>query len=416
MSTINTAHRPTTLRLFRDRCPRAVDHYERGAAQDRSLFAVGTAAHDVLHAIAEGRDVDGACHRLMSVGRGGRNAEPPLSPDAVTQGREIAERWAERYPPPDGAEYERRFAFNRRWQPVEWESGDVWFATRIDVVEVREEGDDDFAGLVVTVEDYKSSWQAKEAELDTLQRRAQAVVAWLTWPDAVAIRMVVSNLRRMTRHERTVWLDDEGQEILSAWRDQLDALGRALDAGKVDGVRPAVPGVGCGGCYYVAICDDARDWLDQHGGEIEDVARRWQIAKGIAAELGKVVRGASTDGQLIVDDMAIGHHAYDSLTPLAGATADALIRWLERSPDAPAGAIRAFFEAAGEPGIAALKRASRVLFSRRGDRSEWVGRWTESRPKARFGVRPAGEHRDGGQGRPRAARGAVAPTPGEIPT
>ena len=84
--------RPTTLRLFATCCPMAVQHYEDGTPQDRSIFATGTAAHDVLHALAvNGPDsVDDTVAALLTAGREGVDAEPPLHPDPVFAGRDLA--------------------------------------------------------------------------------------------------------------------------------------------------------------------------------------------------------------------------------------------------------------------------------------------------------------------------------------
>ena len=381
------AHRPTTLQLYQRHCPRAVDHYEAGTPQDRRIFGQGTAAHEVLHAIAEGRDVDKLCHQLITQGRIGIDAEPALAVDDVIAGRELAERWAERYPPPEAAEFERRFAFDRDWQITD---SDPWFATRIDVVECREEGDEDHSGLVVTVDDYKSSWQATETELDTLQRRAQAVVAWLTWPDAVAIRISVSNLRRLRRYERLIELDDDGIAMLSTWRDQVDALCRALDT-RTDGRRSARPGIGCGACPYAASCDDARAWEAQIVESPEDLARQWRTSHGRASALGRLLRGKTASHPIQVDGFSIGHHQTTSRSPRTGAGAAALIAWLTKAGGEPdpdlASRISSYYETTGEPGLRHLDRASKAIHSRRDDRILWLDGWTEETTGVRFSAK-----------------------------
>jgi hypothetical protein len=104
-------YRPTSLRLASRHCPSAVVFYEQDRAYFRDHFAVGIAAHAVLEALGHARRqiheqsqpweqieviADRVAKQLMTTGRtfDGRS-EPPLSPDAVVEGRDLALRWAQ---------------------------------------------------------------------------------------------------------------------------------------------------------------------------------------------------------------------------------------------------------------------------------------------------------------------------------
>lgn len=392
------AHRPTTLALYLDHCPRAVDHYEHGTPQDREVFAVGTAAHEVLHAIAEGRDVDALTAALITSGRGGDDAEGPLHPDAVYEGRDLARAFLDVYPPDDGALYEQWFAFDRDWLPVDPRDPEVWFRTRIDVVHRRHEEDEDgYAAEDCVITDYKTAWPADERELDTLQRRAQAVCAWLRWGDEVgSITIRVSNLRRRQQFDRTIPLDEDGIALLTQWQADLDAVCRAAEVKGPDGLRPARPGTRCGGCPYVASCEPARAVLDSWAdADLDDVARRFVVAKSTADGLGKVVRARTADSVLVVDDVEVGALPQPHRTAGPEVVHGALLMWLQERAgvavdESTANALLGWWVALGEPSTGLLEAIAKALYPTRQEakaRRAWLESVVTTTLRPRFGVR-----------------------------
>ncbi len=288
------SHRPTTMQLYLDHCPRAVDHYERGTPQNRDIFTVGTVAHEILFAIGQGMPIEPIVASLIATGRTGDDSEGPMRPDAVFEGRDLALAWSEAHPIPDGAFFEYAFAFDGDWKPCAWDQ--ARFRTRVDVVHRRTEEDEDghdIQDLVIT--DYKSAWPATETELDTLQRRAQAVSGWLSWGDEIgSITIAVANLRRRQVFERVIPLDEEGVALLQQWQRDLEVVMDAIDVREPDGQRPARPGARCGGCPYAASCEPARDLLARHGAsDTADVVRRYIAARALAAELEPHIRSAT---------------------------------------------------------------------------------------------------------------------------
>lgn len=381
-----TAHRPTTLQLMLRHCPAAIDHYEAGHPQDRRVFGAGTAAHEFLHALGEGRDLQALAVRLMSAGRTGIDAEPPLSPDAVIEGRDLALAFVERHPLPAGAYHEQRYAFDASWQPVDQ---DPYAATRIDRVEVEADEDEDgFASTTVVVTDYKSAWPATETELDTLQRRFQAVCAWLTYPEATHLRLQVANLRRREVYARTVTLDEDGHALLERWRDDITALCQAAD------VRPriATPSPGCATCPWVGRCEAARNagWFAPDDATLLTAAAQFGAAKGLARAAEDTLRELTTDGPVVVGSWEVGAKAGKGREVRPTALVAAVATWLERSHVPLDPEQRAALEALCgglEVPVKLGEALARALHPRKPEREAWLAEHVDEVVRPTWGVR-----------------------------
>jgi hypothetical protein len=379
-------HRPTTLQTMLRHCPAAIDHYEAGHPQDRRIFGAGTAAHEFLHALGEGRDLEALAIRLMSVGRTGIDAEPPLSPDAVVEGRDLALAFVERHPLPAGAFYERRYAYDASWQPVD---ADPYMATRIDRVEVEEDEDEDgFASTTLVVTDYKSAWPATESELDTLQRRAQAVVVWVAHPEATHLRLQVANLRRREVYARTITLDEDGTALLERWRADLSALCQAAD------VRPriATASPGCATCPWAYRCDAAKasGWQRPDDDDLVAAAATLGAAKGLARHAEDTLRELTEDGPLVVGSWEVGAKAGKGREVLPTALVDAVATWLERSHAPLAPEQRAALEALCgglEVPVKLGEALAKVLHPRKVDREGWLAGHVVEVVRPTWGVR-----------------------------
>ena len=260
--------RPTTIRLFADHCPHAVDLYEWGAPQDRRIFAAGTTAHELLESVALGRGTDehfdAVTAVLLAEGRRGVDHEPPLVPDAVFEGRRIAERYRDRVGVPSGpyVHPEIGIAFGPEWEPTTYDAPDARFRCRIDLVHVvSEPRPDGLPSLGLVVLDYKTSWQTDEASLDTVQIRAQAVAVWraahLFGVEPAFIRSEVVNLRTLQTFSRTIQRHDFDR-TLGDWFRDLKQLVDAVHAKP----RHARPGFGCLRCPYSLACLPSREWAD----------------------------------------------------------------------------------------------------------------------------------------------------------
>jgi len=395
--------RPTTLRLFVNHCPAALDHYDRNLPIDRShpvRFGVGTAAHEVLYTMGTGGDVNELCRRLMATGRGGEDAEGPLAPQDVLEGRALAEAWiasdvwaledgaAEKVAPLpiEGAQFEVPRAFTAQWEPVPWNDPTCDRRTRIDYESAHEE----HGAIVVTVRDYKSSWAATEGQLDALQRRFQAVAAWKSNPGAACIRLEVANIRRRVIYRRTIWLDEEGERTLAQWAADLELVIQA--ANSTD--RRARPGAHCYKCPYVGRCDAARALAAADTAtEPEDVARRYLAATAIAKADAATLRTWAEAGPIDAGGYVVGMQSKTALRPRQGLTRAALDAYLVEAGielDATAeNAIAGWISSIGEPGITMARKMAKVLPKDR--RAEWLAEWCTEETRARFSVSSGGE-------------------------
>lgn len=253
-------------------CWKQVDYAEANAD---SLFPleyrsfIGQAAHAVLQICAERKtDTEEAIRKtgedvgnvLISKGRDFRgHAEPPMPADDVRLGVDLAVTYAIARGLPVDAEA----VIPER----DWNHPSLPYQALIDLVTVQDEGDEEYGVRVAEVTDYKSSWQAGEDELDTLQRWGQAVCVWRAqqehtelWDTQIdIIRQSVINLRTWTKYTRDIRLDDpEDVAELEKWEKRIESLCNKAS----ESPRPANPGVGCLSCAYRHICEDCTH-LDQ---------------------------------------------------------------------------------------------------------------------------------------------------------
>ncbi len=304
------AHRPTTLQIAARACPHAVTLYEQGAPRDRRGFAYGTAAHEHLRAVVDGDDLDALFRRLVSVGRDGEDAEGPLSVDAVVQGWDLARAWLRVHPIPPDAAAEVPLAMDAEGRPCDHEAGYV--RTRIDLIAPCYDEAEDLTGVLVR--DYKGSWRAED-EIDSLQRRIQAVLAWDAYPEAEFVRVEIGALRTWQVHSRTLYRERD-EDTNEAWRNDVLQAARALDES-----RAPSPGANCLRCDYAHVCEFV--WAlarDQGAG----VVRQWAAAEAVRQATAGLAREATRDGPID----GIGYYPKTSETPGPGA-ARAALRWWE---------------------------------------------------------------------------------------
>ena len=323
-------YRPTTLIMASKHCPRAINFYHRGAEIVRRIFGVGIAVHAIIQAwIEETNAGDGelntgqlrqvcdlVCERMIRDGRSFEGVpEPPLAADDVWAGADLARAYVERHPILPStllSSAEEGMAVDADWQPVKY-SPDARLRLIADYVTVTEEVDEESSARILVVRDYKSAWSTDERELDTLQLKAQAVLAWshhgfigdrrqLPTNAAVdAVRQEVVNLRTGATFTRELWIDGDGLETLQRWQDELEVTMKALDDGRdEDGFYRVSPGGGCIGCPYVRHCEAGQDWkrralLDDGS---EELAEAWSSISKRLASL-KTILKIKTDGKLL---------------------------------------------------------------------------------------------------------------------
>lgn len=331
------AYSSTLLATASKHCPRAMAYQEDGEPYDRRPFEVGIAAHAILEAVGRTVDADGDALSMESVesiaretgetliakGRSYNNRpEPPLRPESVWEGRDLALDWLAREPMVPGGRFELGIAVDRHWKPTGYYDDAVWLRAVVDVVRVGVREDEESSVRFVTVRDYKSSWAAGESELQTIQRKVQAVLAWIHFgADAQAIRLEVVNLRTLKLHAVEYWPRD-GDVTLTEWRADLEATLRAYDSQRgLAGGLPAIPGGGCYGCPFALRCPSFRAFALQAciPESAEDRARLFVAAEALRDALREGLKADSHLAPIFVPGGVVGTVGTESrvLTPEA---------------------------------------------------------------------------------------------------
>lgn len=396
------AYHPTQLTMLTDNCPAALDMREQRIPYDRSLFAAGIAAHAVME--IAGNEVrklkrqltteeidtiaEQVSKKLIGEGRSyDGEPEPPLNPGRVFEGRDMAVKYLYDKNLSETGLCEVGFAYDKDWNPVEYYAKNARFRTILDVIDVVETGNEEWIGKLLVVTDYKTSWRADKSELDTLQRRAQAVTAWKSsmCKDVDGIRLRIVNLRSGAEYTRDVWLTEDGQKTLSSWQADLSATMDAADWKDPKGKRPASPGVRCINCSYVSKCSDAKDLIwntDIPEVAPEAIVRVYAASLALTKELEKAARVAVDRGTIDVDDGKVGY--LQKTRRIVGDEVPDKIwsHWKNSGGDA-VGLLKAV-----KLGARNIENASKLLFGRRqaADRKEWVADLLEEQSYASFGV------------------------------
>lgn len=402
--------RPTTLRLFIEACPRAVDLYEANAPIDRSIYAIGTAAHDCLHALGdagltgefdESKLLDAVCLKLMSTGRQGVDAEPPIAPDAVFAGRDLAERYYRERPLPTAdAWFEKGFGFDPGWKNVSYHDA-TWFRTRLDVVEKVTHEDEESYGVGLIVRDYKSAWPAGESLLESIQLRSQAVAVWKADPAWFGmdqppdfIRREIVNLRTLQTFHADVWTSGN-DHILEAWMRQIET---AIEAEAVK-PRTASPGVRCVGCMYAGSCPDAAGFFGTM--KPSDAATAYAVAVGVAKGLEPFARAAAQEAPALVPGGEVGWRVQAKRTAVSDAGARLWERWTQGQTVDPGadGLVRGLLARIGI-GVSQVESVAKALFPGRKekeDRETFAATLLNQTSGRRFGIwrdEPVSDDRD----------------------
>ena len=319
----------TSISLVSRACAFALELQERGVPADRSVYQAGIAAHCVLEGVSlctneVNRELTpeevnvaalGVCERLMSVGRSyDGKGEPPMAPEAVFAGQEIALGWLLWNPIQPGGQVEVGLGLDGQGRPCEYWRGDgLKVRTILDEVRIIRESDEESARTVLAVRDYKTAWSTDDSELDTLQRRIQAVAAWRTFGPADVLRLEVANLRLGKVYTRELYREDGLDEQIETWWGQVSATCRALDAQKALGPRPAAPGRGCIGCPYLLNCEHSADFYERRGmfRTAEQKAVAYAVATAMREELAEELRLEVESGSIPVAGGVVGYAVKD---------------------------------------------------------------------------------------------------------
>ncbi len=242
------------IKVFSVYCPKALKFQEDGAPRDTSQTDYGVASHAVIEACGNAKNIvanqphllmpsyeelaNETCQELITNGRTFRGKhEPPMSPEHAFEGKRVALAWLELNELPGEADYEIELTHGR-------------FKALHDVVWIEDWSDEWSEKTVPVSRDWKG-WQGRPEELETWQRKCQAITLAANYPDADEIKLEIVNLQTHRTYDRTIVLDDEGLALLDQWKRELEIICRAMDK-----TREARPGVGCLECPYNHQCND----------------------------------------------------------------------------------------------------------------------------------------------------------------
>lgn len=391
----------TSVSLVSRCCPYALELQERGVPADRSVYQVGIAAHCILESVSictnevnrelteEEVNVSalGVCERLMSVGRSyDGKGEPPMTPESVFAGKEVALSWLAWNPIQPGGQVEVGLGLNRDGQPTDYWKGDgLTIRTILDEVRIIRESDEESARTVLAVRDYKSAWSTSEDELDTLQRRIQAVAAWRYYGPADVLRLEVVNLRLQKVYVRDLYREDGLEETLSDWWSAVATTVRALDKQKSIGPRPASPGRGCLRCPFLGACEFAADFIERAGMHrtTEQKAIAFCVATAMRDDLAEQLRVETEDGAVAVHGGIVGTAAKEGRRLRQDAYQVIADEWLANGGET-LGLLKALSLGVGN----ATSMAKVLFFDRKSkaDRDAFLESITEPETKRIFGV------------------------------
>ena len=393
----------TAISLVSRCCPFALELQERGVPADRSVYQVGIAAHAILEGVSlctnecnrelTPEEVNvaalGVCERLMSVGRSyDGKGEPPMSPESVFAGQEVALAWLMWNPIQPGGKVELGLGLDGQGQPCDyWKGEGLKVRTILDEVRIIRESDEESSRTVLAVRDYKSAWSTSDEELDTLQRRIQAVAAWRYFGPADVLRLEVANLRLGKVYTRELFREDGLDEQVNAWWTHIAATCRALDAQKAIGPRPAAPGRGCLACPYIGACEHASDFMERAGMHRtpETRATAYCVASAVRDELAEQLRRDTEEGPVKVAGGIVGTVAKEVTRLSPDAYARLWEVWEESGGDE-----LGFAKALKLTASNAKELAKTLYFDRsaKADREALLAEVTVTESERRFGIWP----------------------------
>lgn len=397
-----TAYHSTAISLVSRCCPFALQLREEGTPEDRSIYQPGIVAHAILEAVQNcANDIErplteeeiqttalGVCERLMSVGRSfDGHAEPPISPEAVMLGKDLALGYLAWNPMEPGAFTEVGIALDENSARTGYGSRASMVLTILDHVRKADESDEESAQSVLTVRDYKTAWSTDESELDTLQRRIQAVAAWRAYGPTDVLALQVVNVRLGKVYEKRLYRADGLDEQIGAWWADIAATCRALDAQKKLGKRPASPGRGCLSCPFVQRCEHAKDYIErrQMHRTPEQRGIAYAVVTAMRAELATEMRADTEEAPVPIPGGVVGTVAKTRQVLAPEGYATLAERWTETG-----GEIRGFGKALGLTDSNARSMAKTLYFDRsaKADREALLAEVLTEETVREFGIWP----------------------------
>ena len=218
----------------------------------------------------------------------------------------------------------------------------------------------------VTVRDYKTSWMATDKELDTFQRRCQAVVAWLRYqPDIIILE--IANLRMGKTYQKEINTHFE-QAKLEKWKDDISLAIKTLD----NELNPS-PGSGCIRCPYSRSCKH----FEQMNNE-EDIIKQYIAAKETITRLEPLIKKATKD---MKPENGVGYFTKERKKLLFDAEQTLLTKWIEKD-----GTVEQLYDAL-DLSVTSVTKIAKILTSNRQQRDELMSTMTKVEQYPSFGIK-----------------------------
>jgi len=368
------AYHPTTISMHYNHCPHAVTLWKMKMPYDRSVFHTGVIAHAILEEIGKNPQeeprviADKVVEKYCSAGRSyDGNPEPPAPFKDAIEGASLALNWHSRYPVPNGPHiyHEHPFAFDQDWNEVDYYNTTARFRTLLDVVEIH---DTDNTRTAI-IRDYKTSWVATADELDSFQRRCQAVVVWLVYqPDIIVLE--ISNLRLKWNFQRELIVTEEAN-TLQKWMEEITLAIKTLD----NELKPN-PGIGCINCPYSPKCDHFDKMYKS-----EDVMKRYIAAKEVVSKLEPQIRKAAKNQPPKAMSLGkVGYAKKERKKVLPTAQATLVQKWKEQD-----GTVDELFQQL-DLGVRTIEKIARIVTNNKKDREELISKLTRTEQYSSFGI------------------------------
>jgi len=374
------AYHPTTIKMHSNHCPYAVQLWKNRIQYDRSIFHTGVVAHAVLEEIGNNPEeeprivADKIIEKYCSKGRAYDGVpEPPAPLEDAIKGANLALDWHARYPVPhgEGITHEHPFAFNQEWKQVDYYDPTARFRTLLDVVEITEHYDETTEEMYTKaiVRDYKTSWVATKDELDSFQRRCQAVVVWLVYkPDIIVLE--ISNLRLKCNFQKELNVHFE-EDALQQWKEDI-----TLGIKTLDGSLLPNPGIGCIQCPYSPRCEHFDKMYNS-----DDVIKRYIAAKEIIAKLEPQIKKATKENPPLQTTLGhVGYKKKERKKVLPTAKQTLLDVWTEQD-----GTLQQLFSSL-DLGVRGVEKICKLLTNSKTDREELLGKITRIEEYSSFGI------------------------------
>lgn len=381
---MTTLH-PTTIKLWQNHCGHAISLWKKHTPYDREIFQTGVAVHYMLEmcglahkaaCMIEQPEPDyqniirNSIETLATKGRAYDGIpEPPIPLHNLWEARDIANKYIAKHPFNDIANYEEEFALTSDGNYTHYNDPKAMLRTIIDVVKVETIYDEDGNYKQVTLTDYKSSWRTPPEMLDNLQRRCQAVCAWIKYnPDVLVLE--IANLRTLHHHSRTINCHHE-EQLLHTW---LKDIMQAAHIAMTD-LAPR-PGINCIKCPYVLSCDYRYHALNNE----HNMAAQYASAIATAKELEPKIKAICKTNAIKTPNGSIGFMATERKSAMKDAHATALDHWIEQGGK-PEDLI-----AMMKPSVAVLEKIAKRLFPDEDERNEFLRKCVLKKNSPRFGI------------------------------